>query len=60
MDDLDLKRCRHCVAPVATITPDEHDGFVRPWPACICLRCDRRPHPEDATFVPAGWDLSLP
>jgi hypothetical protein len=53
---MDLKRCHHCVSPVTTITPDENDGFAQPGPACICLRCDRRPHPEDATFVPHGWE----
>ena len=56
MGAMDLKRCRHCVSPVTTITPDEDDDFARPGAACICVRCDRSPHPEDAMFVPAGWD----
>jgi hypothetical protein len=55
MDAMDLKRCTHCVSPVSTITPEEGDGFAQPGPVCICLRCDRLPHPEDATFVPDGW-----
>jgi hypothetical protein len=56
MGALDLKRCPHCVSPIATVTPDAHDGFAQPGPACICPRCDRTPHPEDATFVPDGWE----
>jgi hypothetical protein len=55
MDAMDLKRCMHCVSPVSTITLDPDDGFAHPGAACICLRCDRLPHPEESTFVPDGW-----
>jgi hypothetical protein len=52
MNALDLKRCRHCVRPLATIQIEDHDGFDRPGPVLVCHRCDRLPHPEDAVFVP--------
>jgi hypothetical protein len=49
---LDLKRCHHCVHPLATVTVEDGDGFRRDSPVLLCYRCDRLPHPEDATFVP--------
>lgn len=55
MDALDVIRCRHCVSPTATIHVEDQDGFVRSEPVRLCYRCDRHPHPEDATFVPHGW-----
>jgi hypothetical protein len=55
MDSLDLRRCRYCVSPTATIHIDEHDDFASGEPAHVCYRCDRLPHPEDAMFLPAGF-----
>jgi hypothetical protein len=52
MDALDLKRCSHCICPIATIAVEETDGFTRQAPVLVCYRCDRLPHPEDALFVP--------
>jgi hypothetical protein len=52
MGQLDLKRCGHCVHPVATVTVEEADDFSREGPVLLCYRCDRLPHPEDALFVP--------
>jgi hypothetical protein len=49
---MDLKRCGHCVHPVATVTVEETDDFSREGPVLLCYRCDRLPHPEDALFVP--------
>jgi hypothetical protein len=55
MDALDIKRCRHCVSPTATVQIEPHDHFAQLGPALLCFRCDRLPHPEDATFVPGDW-----
>ena len=41
--------------PIATIRVEEGDGFRLDSPVLLCYRCDRLPHPEDATFVP-DWD----
>jgi hypothetical protein len=55
MDALDVKRCRHCVSPTATIQIEDERGFSLQDPVHICYRCDRLPHPEDAAFVPPLW-----
>jgi hypothetical protein len=55
MESLDLKRCRHCVSPTATIQIEGPEGFASGEPAYVCYRCDRMPHPEDAMFVPPGF-----
>ncbi|MCW3015805.1 MAG: hypothetical protein JWO02_2897 [Solirubrobacterales bacterium] len=47
-----MKRCSHCVCPVATVSLEENDDFASQGPALVCYRCDRLPHPEDAMFVP--------
>ncbi|MCW2999870.1 MAG: hypothetical protein JWN65_3419 [Solirubrobacterales bacterium] len=52
MDALDLKRCSHCICPVTTISVEPADDFALQGPVLVCYRCDRRPHPEDALFVP--------
>ncbi|MCW3015509.1 MAG: hypothetical protein JWO02_2601 [Solirubrobacterales bacterium] len=55
VNQLDLKRCHHCVSPIATVQVEEADGFRLADPILVCYRCDRLPHPEDSTFVP-DWD----
>ncbi|MCW3003817.1 MAG: hypothetical protein JWQ20_3115 [Conexibacter sp.] len=55
MTQLDLRRCHHCVHPLATIQVEDGDGFRHGSPLLVCYRCDRLPHPESATFVP-DWD----
>ena len=58
MSQLDLKRCHHCVSPIATVQVEEADGFRLADPILVCYRCDRLPHPEDAMFVPDLGDPS--
>jgi hypothetical protein len=55
VSQLDLKRCQHCVHPIATVMLDDSDAFQVDSPLLVCYRCDRRPHPEVATFAP-DWD----
>jgi hypothetical protein len=55
MGQLELKRCHHCVHPIATIQVEDGDGLRLDGPVLVCYRCDRHPHPEDAMFVP-DWD----
>jgi hypothetical protein len=55
MSQLDLRRCRHCVHPIATVQVEEGDGFRLATPLLVCFRCDRLPHPEGAMFIP-DWD----
>jgi hypothetical protein len=59
MGQLDLRRCRHCVHPVATRQVEPDDGFRLEAPLLFCYRCDRLPHPEDALFAP-DWDAYEP
>jgi hypothetical protein len=55
MGQLDVRRCHHCVHPIATVQVEDGDGFRLDSPLLVCYRCDRHPHPEDAMFIP-DWD----
>jgi hypothetical protein len=55
MGQLDVRRCRHCEHPVATVQVADGDGSRPGSVVVLCDRCDRLPRPEDAMFVPQ-WD----
>jgi hypothetical protein len=55
MYSLDIRRCKHCVGGLGTVSLDEADGFEVPVPAVICNYCDGAPHREHAVFVPIRW-----
>jgi hypothetical protein len=47
---LDLKRCPHCAAGLASLAVEDD-----PAPVLVCRRCDGPPHWERAIFVPRSW-----
>jgi hypothetical protein len=55
MYSLDIKRCRHCVGHVLTISLDGDDEFETPGPLLLCNYCDGLPHADRALFVPEPW-----